>query len=328
MDAWLREHLVCPRDHLALREDGASLVCAAGHRYPCIDGIPVMLRDDVPATHVAFGASLAAASLGLRRGPEMRPGPEPEPGSGVDPYVQEAVAGTCGYMYLGSIGRLATYPIPELRLPPASGPQAFLDVGCNWGRWCVSAARIGYVAVGIDPSLEAIRAARRVARQLAVPARYLVADARYLPFRSGTFDVAFSYSVLQHFDKNDARRSFAEIGRVLRPSGRALIQMPNVFGLRNLYHQLRRRFRAPRAFEVRYWTPGELRAAFTREIGPASLSVDGYLSLNPQTRDLNLLPLRYRFVVWCSMALRKASRKVPWLTYAADSLYVTAVRRA
>lgn len=322
MDAWLEEHLVCPRDHGALRQDGAAVVCSAGHHYPCVDGIPVMLLDDVRPTHVAFHERRTQAALDGT--PEEAGSPS---GGGIDPYVQEMVAGTCGYMYRGLIRRLTAYPIPDLPLPLGHG-EPLLDIGCGWGRWSLSAARRGYTAVGLDPSLDAIRAARRVAAQLDVPAHYVVADARHLPFRAGTFGVAFSYSVLQHFDKPDAKRALTEIARVLGPGGRALIEMPNAFGLRNLYHQCRRGFREPEAFEVRYWSPDELRRTFAGLIGPTSILVDGYFSLNPQVRDLMLLPFRFRFVLYCSAFLRSMSVRLPWLVYAADSLYVRSVRRA
>jgi len=74
--------------------------------------------------------------------------------------------------------------------------------------------------VGIYPSLDALRAARRVAAQLQVRAGFVVGDARALPFAAGTFDVAFSYSVLQHFDKVDARDSlvFSEVAAPSDPS--------------------------------------------------------------------------------------------------------------
>lgn len=319
MDDWLRAHLVCPRDHSGLVEEEKLLVCADGHRYPYVDGIPIMLRDDVPATHVEYARTLEAAAISAGTSPQHT---EKEPTDGVDRYVQEAVAGTCGNMYRSLLQTLTTYPIPELRLLPGA-ERRFLDIGCGWGRWCVSAARKGYTAVGIDPSLEAIYAARRVARQLVLPITYLVADGRYLPFRDATFDVAFSYSVLQHFDKQDARQTLAEIARTLRqPLGMAMIQMPNTFGLRNLYNQLRRGFARPVAFEVRYWRPAELRETFSRLVGPSDLLVDGFFSLNPQPSDLKLLSLPYRVVVRCSEFLRKTSTRLPWLVHIADSLYV------
>ena len=46
----------------------------------------------------------------------------------------------------------------------------------------MSAAKKGYRAVGIDPSLGAVMAARRVARQLGLEIKCIVGDARFLPF--------------------------------------------------------------------------------------------------------------------------------------------------
>jgi SAM-dependent methyltransferase len=303
--------LACPRDRGALERQDDQLVCAAGHRYPVRDGIPLLLLEEERPTHAACHVSLE------RREAYERP----------DDLVQDAIAATCGNLYRHLIGNVTTYPIPDLRLPPGEG-RLFLEVGCNWGRWCVSAARRGYSVVGVDPSLDALRAARHVAEQLGVEATYLVADARHLPFADASFDVGFSYSVFQHFAKDDALASFAEIGRVLRPGGRSLVQMANVWGARSLVNQAReRRFREPRTlFDVRYWSPGELRDAFARAVGPTELAVDGFLTLNPQPADLALLPRRYRALVRTSEALRRLSERVRPLAYAADSLYVRSQR--
>jgi hypothetical protein len=99
--------------------------------------------------------------------------------------------------------------------------------------------------------------------------------------------------------------------------------MANVWGPRSLFNQMREhRFREPRSlFDVRYWSPGELRGALDAAVGQTELSVDGFLTLNPQPADLPLLPRRYRALVHVSEAYRKASRRLPWLVQAADSLY-------
>jgi SAM-dependent methyltransferase len=298
--------LACPRDRGALTREDDELVCSEQHRYPIVDGIPVLLVPEDEPTHGACWVSLE----------------RPEPQAETDAFVQGAIAATCGNLYRHLIGNLPAYPIPEIRLPPGDG-RLFLEVGCNWGRWCVSAARRGYRVVGIDPSLDAIRAARRVAEELGVEAEYLVADARRLPFAADSFDVVFSYSVFQHFTRASAVAAFAEIGRVLKPDGLSLVQLANVWGPRSLFNQLReRRFREPRSlFDVRYWSPGELRGALDTAVGETELSVDGFLTLNAQPADLPLLPRRYRALVHVSEAYRKASRRLPWLVQAADSLY-------
>ena len=190
--------------------------------------------------------------------------------SPVDPFVQRVVQGTCGNLYRRLVGRLPSYPIPNLPLLPRGAGRQFLDIGCNWGRWSIAAANRGYQPTGIDPYAEAIEAARRIASQLDVPARYVVAEAQQLPFPDDSFDVVFSYSVLQHFTKEEAVRALSEIGRVLRPGGTALLQFANAWGPRNLQNQLRqRRFREPReAFDVRYWRPAELRAEVAAHVVP------------------------------------------------------------
>ena len=314
--------LVCPRDKQPLHTAAANqIACPNGHCYSVIEGIPILLVSEARQTHVEGERSLQVAQS---RDSANLPQFSIEEGQ-VDPFVSNAIGATNGLFYQHLVGRLKDYPIPNLRLPPGNGAR-FLEIGCSWGRWCIAASRSGYRPVGIDPSLKGIRSARRVARQLGIDAFYLVADGRYLPFREGFFDQVFSYSVLQHLSKEDVRSVLPEIRRVLRAGGQSRIQMPNVFGLRCLYHQMRRRFRAARDFEVRYWTPHELLQTFCEMIGKASISVDGYFSLNPQVSDVRFLPWRYRSIVYVSELLRLISELVVPLSYVADSLFVTAER--
>ena len=242
--------------------------------------------------------------------------------------MQDVIAATCGNLYRPLIGKVTRVPDPGD--PAAARRTAVCSSRSDATGAAGASARRGAATAssGVDPSLPAVRAARRVAERLGVEAEYVVADARRLPFADASFDVVFSYSVFQHFTKPDAVASFSEIGRVLRPGGISLVQMANVWGARSLWNQLReRRFREPRTlFDVRYWGPRELEQAFARSVGRSSLAVDGYLTLNPQPADLDLLPRRYRALVQTSEALRRLSARVPLLTYAADSLYVSSRR--
>ncbi len=130
--------------------------------------------------------------------------------------------------------------------------------------------------------------------------------------------------MLQHLSKENARSVLAEIHRVLAQGGQSLIQMPNVFGVRCLYHQFRRGFRETRDFEVRYWTIPELRRTFEAALGPPAIVVDGFFSLNPQVSDLRFFPWQYKLLVLLSDRLQRLSTRVPALAYFADSLYVSA----
>lgn len=336
IDPWWLEHLVCPRDQRRLTQSGQHLGCGA-HRYPIVQGVPVMLLEEVPHTLDIAARSIAAAggdrtstlfldTLSLSDDEKQGIVALAASGGPIDPVAAHLVAATNGLMYKHLIGRLDRYPIPPLPLPPGHG-RRLLDVGCSWGRWTVAASQAGYEAIGIDPSLGAVLAARRVAVQMGGSSRYLVGDARHLPFAPGTFEAAYSYSVIQHFSRADARRSVAEIGRVLRPGGVAKVQMPTRFGLRCLYHQARRGFREGRGFEVRYWTAGELKQLFTANIGKTRLEADCYFGIGLQAADEALMPPRLREVLHLSERLKAASRRWRPLVLVADSVFVESVAR-
>ena len=313
IDPWLLERLACPRCHGALIAQSIELICAQGHRYPVTDGIPVMLLDDVPQTHW-----VAAHALEHYREPAAD---SAHSETEIDPVVQESVGATGGNLYRHLLGRLPRYPIPDLPFDAPAG-TTFLDVGCHWGRWCISAARKGWRVVGIDPSLNGIRAARRVARATGVQILLVLGDGRYLPFAPSTFQMVHSYSVLQHISEGDVLRCAREIGRVLDAGGESHIQMAQRFGALNVLQQLRRGFRRPQLFDVRYWPLDALRQAFSEAIGPTTLSVDGFFSLNAQLADLDLLRPGHRRLVTFSHALRRLSQRHPSLVRAADSVYV------
>jgi 2-polyprenyl-3-methyl-5-hydroxy-6-metoxy-1,4-benzoquinol methylase len=242
----------------------------------------------------------------------------------IDRHVRDSLIKTHGNLYRGV--ELTRYPIPPFPLPGGSG-RALLDVGCNWGRWTIAAARAGWRATGIDRAKKSVGAARRVAEQLGVGAEYAVADARELPFAEGSFDAVFSYSVLQHLAKEDVSRVVAEICRVLRPGGIVWIEMPNARGPLNLARQARRGFSAGEGQDVRYWTLAQLRRTFSA-IGAVTISADGFLTINPQNADLDLLPPRSRLVVRTSDALRRVSTYLPPLVHVADSVVVHARKPA
>lgn len=241
----------------------------------------------------------------------------------MDPVVAYSVAATNGLLYRGLTGRVSRYPVPDLPLPDSEG-ELLLDVGCGWGRWCFAAAKRGYRPVGIDPSLGLVLAARRVARELGISAAFVVADARFLPFRDHAYHVVLSYSVLQHFPKDEVMTTLAEIRRVLRPGGTSMVQMPNAHGLVSLLHLARRGFASGKEFDVRYWRPPELAETFSRQIGPSTLRVEGFLGLGVGSTDAELVEGWRRKIVLLSRRLTVASKRRTWrwLSRFADSLWV------
>lgn len=338
--------LACPKDGASLDlMDARTLSCPRGHRYPVVGNVPVLLRDDreqtmgiayqsmaaasscienldeVALENCLFLESLGASEAEIELARQLAKAPQPQH---VDPVVSVIVAATNGYAYKHLVGKLKEYPVPDIRLDEGEG-RLLLDIGCNWGRWSISAARKGYRVVGVDPSLCAVMAAKRTARQLGLDIEFVCGDARSLSFQSEVFDVVYSYSVLQHFSKHDAREAIDQVERVLKEGGRCLIQMAHTIGVRSLYHQLRRGFREGRDFEVRYWTLPELMTAFSSKGWEAlSTSVHCFFGLGLEASDLAVLPPRIGTLVRISETLRSWSEWMPFLKYVADSLFISA----
>jgi ubiquinone/menaquinone biosynthesis C-methylase UbiE len=101
--------------------------------------------------------------------------------------------------------------------PPTSG-ERIVDVGCGTGA-VLERFGAGATAVGIDDHVEALRYAGR-----RPGARLMRSDARRLPFRDASVDRLFLLDVAEHVD--DDRRVFAEVRRVLKPAGVAVVHVP------------------------------------------------------------------------------------------------------
>ena len=336
--------LACPRDQGSLGIRGNFLTCDFGHEYPIVDGIPVFLvEEDIPTIGLASESLRCARSiasggqpddpwltstLGISDAEKQALLAQARAGdSSVDLAARFLVAATNGLLYRNLVGKLDAYPIPELRLAGEAG-ETFLDVGCSWGRWTIAAARKGFRSVGLDPSRGAVLAALRITQGMRLDATFVVGDSRRLPFKGDKFRCVFSYSVLQHFEKSNARVALREIGRILQPGGGSLIQMPNCYGLRCLYHQVRRGFREAREFEVRYWSPSDLRQTFEQTIGATRISADCFFGIGLQASDRLLMSGGHRAVLRASELLRAASVDRPWLTGLADSLYAHSAKGA
>ena len=327
--------LACPVHGTELQREGVQLACERGHRFPVVDGVPVLLRDDVANTLGVASESLRLAhlngvdangdpyfteSLGLSDSEKQQVRSDIAQNRGpLDPVVSYLVGATNGILYKHLIGSLGEYPIPVLPMTPGNG-EYLLDVGCSWGRWSIAAAKLGYYPIGIDPSLGAVLAAKRLSARLGLPFAGVVGDARFLPFKPGVFGAAHSYSVLQHFSKPDAGLALTEIKRTLRAGGLFRIQMASAWGIRSIQHQASRNFREPSSFEVRYWSPVQLRRTFCQIFGDVHLSVDCYFGLGLQASDLRLMSKAKRALIQGSELLKKLSVPIAPLKYIADSI--------
>ena len=109
--------------------------------------------------------------------------------------------------------------------PPRAGARA-LDAGCGPGVQTAWLRDIGFVAHGADLSAGLLELARR--KLPVVP--FARADLEALPYRDAAFDaVTCCGSTLSFVDA--PARAVAEIGRVLRPRGRVLLECEQKWSL-------------------------------------------------------------------------------------------------
>jgi SAM-dependent methyltransferase/uncharacterized protein YbaR (Trm112 family) len=335
LDARLLNVLACPRDHQDLHVDDGQLICAHGHRYPIIDGIPVLLLAEKEQTIGIARASLQAAAsragqplyldtLGLAE--HEKRGVERDWVAGrktVDPAISYLIGATSGSGYVDMIGKLQSYPIPDIPVADGAG-ERLLDIGCSWGRWSISAARKRWSVVGIDPSLGAVLAAQRAVSGQGLDLAFVCGDARFLPFKAGTFGCVFSYSVIQHLSENDAKTAVSDMGRVLKTGGLAQIQLAHAGGLRSTYVRTRKDYLKSGVFRVRYWSLSTMRDVFERAIGPASIAAEAFGGLGLLAEDRRYVSAKAKALITVSNLLKRLVLFVPPLIRLADSVYVTA----
>ncbi len=101
-----------------------------------------------------------------------------------------------------------------------------LDVGCGTGTLLLAAAeRVGPSGAlhGIEPATEMAARARHKAEARRVPLEIVEGSADSLPYPPVSFDAVFCTLVLHHLPGSMRDLAIREMGRVLRPGGRAVI---------------------------------------------------------------------------------------------------------
>jgi SAM-dependent methyltransferase len=176
------------------------LACSnCGATYQALDGVPILLSDELTEQHLHQRAYFDAEFAG---------------------YAEYAVENwRLSYIerIFGSLGVLG-------------GRGPYLDVGVGGsGATVIEAARRGVEAVGCDLSIEGVLAARRFAQSEGVEetAALVVCAAEALPFPDGAFGSASAVALLEHLD--DDAGAVEELARVLAPGGRVWITVPHAF---------------------------------------------------------------------------------------------------
>jgi SAM-dependent methyltransferase len=127
--------------------------------------------------------------------------------------------------------RLEPYIAGFARFSEGAGRDV-LEVGVGMGadhlEWARARPRR---LAGVDYSLRAVEFTRARLELYGLTPQVFVGDAEHLPFADGSFDLVYSWGVLHHAP--DTARAVSEVGRVLRPAGRAQVMIyhrPSVVG--------------------------------------------------------------------------------------------------
>lgn len=118
------------------------------------------------------------------------------------------------------------------------GPGAILDAGMGPGRLCAELARRGFTVSGVDAAPEMVSAARE--RLPDAADRLVCAPIESLPFPDASFDAVVATGVLEYASLPAA---LAELARMLRPGGTAVVSYPNPHALYGIW-------------KSRLWYPG------------------------------------------------------------------------
>jgi len=140
-----------------------------------------------------------------------------------------------------------------------------LNVGCGTGGFNEAARRAGADAWGVDASPEAAAIAA-----LRAPGRILCAAAEELPLPTGSVDLVYCYSTLEHVA--DAGRAVREMVRVLRPGGALYLHTPNRWACFEGHYKLFWLPGLPRPLAAAYLALRGRPTAFLRTLRPLTLA--------------------------------------------------------
>ena len=164
-------------------------------------------------------------------------------------------------------------------------PGRVLELACGPGRLTAEIRGVS-MGVAVDASLPMLRTAS--ARTPSRAWSFLRADAFRLPFSDQSFDLVYSTRFVRHFDEAERSKLYAEIWRLLRPTGIFVVDALNRTA--SLPARLERGLDRYPIYDVLY-APGEAEAELAAH-GFRVLEVEGLLRHFSVQRKLNRLRFR------------------------------------
>ncbi|BCA54109.1 hypothetical protein W02_12490 [Nitrospira sp. KM1] len=205
--------LCCPKckGELALRHDETALSCAKClFVFPIVEGIPVLLPCNVETEmkhlFTRYWDSEDKAQL-------------------YDANVEGADTIFGVYNHESEIYGL-TYYFDKDKL------DLLLDAGCGNGRF-LETLPADTVSVGIDASLNLLKAARRRKRGHF----HVCCELEHLPFKDNLFGTVISCRVIQHLKKQE--QAISELCRITRDHGDLILELYNTWNLKTIWKEIR-----------------------------------------------------------------------------------------
>jgi len=222
----------------------------------------------------------------------------------------ESDAGIAGWSEVGLEARLRNF----LRTwQPGAAGATWLDAGCGAGTYARAMVSVGQEVIGLDyshPSL--LKARERSANRSIV---WLAADVTRLPLATESCDGAICFGVLQAL--SNSAPAIRELARVVRPSGRVLVDALNANCLPSTVKRLLAALRGREA-RVRFESSRQLVHLFRR---------NGFRRVH--ITWVPILPARFvtlqRFLE--SRPVRTVLARVPWLGSAISHAYMVTAEK-
>jgi len=150
--------------------------------------------------------------------------------------------------------------------------DVFLDVGVGGsGYTVIEAAKIGALAIGIGLSFEGMKKAHEFSKKAlaerASLCHFVACSATNLPFKNKSISKLTSIAVLEHIP--DDSKAIAEMHRIMKNHGAALITVPNAYELIFPIFRIACRLRDKHVGHLRTYNAEGLKNSFTDVVSPA-----------------------------------------------------------
>ncbi len=167
-------------------------------------------------------------------------------------------ASSLGRVYAASLHRVLRPWLSELT------GSLVLDIGCGPGLAIERLFSTDMEIVGLDCSFKMAQRALALSQQSGYSRRFVVGSVEKIPFADETFDVVFCVNCLEFVEHR--QMAFAEIARILRPSGLAVVVVLNRHSIWELTRRIRRPFSSHSYYRGRFFEMREVRQ-FCHEAG-------------------------------------------------------------